>query len=680
MASMNALTNREYTVLLYMKQFPGTYLTSAQIGDALHLSDKTIRKYVNRLLDEVNQHGAEIEATPGYGYRFQVKNEKTFHQFWMKVEAEHKNPREVYQVEEARDRQFFVLHRLFFDQWRPHLSDIEEELYLSLTTVKHLLNDCRKLLKPYRLTLEAQTDRKLTILGSELDKRHFMMDYFFTPKYDNALNPYIDPSFLPKGVSFESLTIVVLDECREARLSVSDFVIQNLVLHLALTIKRIQLGYPLIAGTGLKKEGAGLERRVAEAILARLQKMVVIDFPEEEVQYITIHLSGKSRQIRQPKQENEDSHQELVQVLEKMSQASDQPFEVDQILVEGLLTHLETLKVRLLHGIPLSNPLIGQLRAEHQSVLEESRRYLSSLTALQAGEVTWDEWGYIALHILAARERYKSRRKCRVLVICATGYGSAQMLKSRLESTLGQALNIVDVMSYYQLNSEQLEQIDLIISAIDLSHIWLPVPVVWVNVFLTPKDIAAIQSKIAELRPSLWRGLTKKVEGSAGTVGKPLAEEVFRTHFSKERFLVMEGKQSRKEVLDRLLTSLSAGQSSAFRERMWAQLDLRESMGGVVFEEEVAVPHPPMAQSEEAEVAVAVLTEPLTWDKSHHRVRLVFLLSPSQYSNPHLIQVSQSIGEWIHQDEIRQAFLKAPTFDQLERLMLPILQEKLGKL
>lgn len=36
-------------------------------------------------------------------------------------------------------------------------------------------------------------------------------------------------------------------------------------------------------------------------------------------------------------------------------------------------------------------------------------------------------------HFMAAKERYKEQRKYNVLVICATGYGSAQMLKSRIK-------------------------------------------------------------------------------------------------------------------------------------------------------------------------------------------------------------------------------------------------------
>ena len=41
------------------------------------------------------------------------------------------------------------------------------------------------------------------------------------------------------------MTIIVLDKCREAKLRLSDFVIQNLVIHIALSIRRIAEGFKI---------------------------------------------------------------------------------------------------------------------------------------------------------------------------------------------------------------------------------------------------------------------------------------------------------------------------------------------------------------------------------------------------------------------------------------------------
>jgi lichenan operon transcriptional antiterminator len=103
---------------------------------------------------------------------------------------------------------------------------------------------------------------------------------------------------------------------------------------------------------------------------------------------------------------------------------------------------------------------------------------------------------YILLYILAAVERHKQEMKVNVIVICATGLGSAQMIKNRLENEFAQNFHIVDVISYYQLNDRKLENVDLIISTIDISTSFYHVPVVKVSVFLNKQDVDTLNAYI----------------------------------------------------------------------------------------------------------------------------------------------------------------------------------------
>ena len=60
------------------------------------------------------------------------------------------------------------------------------------------------------------------------------------------------------------------------------------------------------------------------------------------------------------------------------------------------------------------------------------------------GNLSDDEVAYVALHFMAALERLKEKQKFNILVICATGYGSALMLKNRIVNELGNLVHIVD--------------------------------------------------------------------------------------------------------------------------------------------------------------------------------------------------------------------------------------------
>lgn len=87
------------------------------------------------------------------------------------------------------------------------------------------------------------------------------------------------------------------------------------------------------------------------------------------------------------------------------------------------------------------------------------------------------------------------------MVVCATGIGSALMLKNRLEKEFSSSLEILDTVSYYEVTEERLKDVDLIISSISLSNLIFMTPVINVSVFLSEKDIEAIRSHLQQTTP-----------------------------------------------------------------------------------------------------------------------------------------------------------------------------------
>lgn len=70
----------------------------------------------------------------------------------------------------------------------------------------------------------------------------------------------------------------------------------------------------------------------------------------------------------------------------------------------------------------------------------------------------------------------QNSEKIRVLIICATGYGSAQLLKNRVLAEFGEMLLVTNVKGYYEINEMTLMGVDMIISSIDLSTMILRSP------------------------------------------------------------------------------------------------------------------------------------------------------------------------------------------------------------
>ena len=117
----------------------------------------------------------------------------------------------------------------------------------------------------------------------------------------------------------------------------------------------------------------------------------------------------------------------------------------DIIALEGLILHLKPTISRLKLGMDIRNPLLLQLKQDYKELMKVAGSSVGGLQKKYGLKVPESEVGYIAMHIGAALER-KDYKEVPVILACASGIGSAQMLASRLQKELPQ-LNIIDVIS-----------------------------------------------------------------------------------------------------------------------------------------------------------------------------------------------------------------------------------------
>ncbi|HEV0090545.1 TPA: transcription antiterminator, partial [Streptococcus pneumoniae] len=179
-------------------------------------------------------------------------------------------------------------------------------------------------------------------------------------------------------------------------------------------------------------------------------------------------------------------------------------FSSDFQLIEGLITHLMTLQVRLESRITLNNPLVDEIKQNYSDIFFMTREILANMDKFLEWTISDDEVAYVSLHFLAAMERSKESTKFNILAICATGFGAAQMLRNRLETEFGKRVEVVDVIGYYELNQEKLKGIDFIVSAVDLSNLYFQIPVFKVSVFLKSDEMEMIRKAMDQMQVSSY--------------------------------------------------------------------------------------------------------------------------------------------------------------------------------
>ncbi|MBP2622843.1 BglG family transcription antiterminator [Streptococcus oricebi] len=660
------LQQKEKRLLHQLLENKGRFVTSKHLAQELACSDRTVRTYLKSLKAlSPAQTGWELVSKQGYGYKLVIVNQKDCQNF---IKSENILEREPTAGANIEDRYSYLLNKLLFEQAELYFDDLAEELFVSRSTLSADFRKIRRDLAPYQLKIESKAKQGVYIQGKERDKRRFIMDYFFRDRFFQSLHHYINIQVEGREISLEELTIIVLDECREGQLRLSDFVIQNLVVHIALSFKRLAEGFQISQIEGWSQEDYELERRIARRILERVRLATGLDFPEEEVDYITLHLISKASCQLAPNQAGdleEELRRQLIQVLENSSKLKPYGFAKNFQLIEGLVTHLSTFFLRLKNQVVLDNPLLKEIKDQYLASFELTREVLEAMPLFAEESLSDDEVAYVALHFMAALEHLKEEQKFRVLVICATGYGSAQMLKNRIEHELGNLVEIVDLIGYYELNDQRLENIDFIISSIDLSNLVFTMPVFTVSIFLNSEEVKMIKQEIAQLQPLDAYEFKQQVAQAEEL------EELFQAYFSEDYFVISQAT-SKAELLEDLLIRMSAGEEPYFVSSMQDLIEQREKLSSVVFSPSLAVPHPIKPLAKEHKIGLAILPEGLYWNQDFPNIRLVFLLSPAIYDNQGLSSLTGKIVQLLERPDLEQGLLQCSDFSSFKQVFLSI--------
>ena len=661
------LHQKEKLILQSLLENKDHYITSKELASQLSCSDRTIRTYLKSLMDwKPDETGWKITAKQGYGYRLELQDKALYRNF---IETEFFTEQNSAKTENIEDRYNYILNKLLFEQEKLYCDDLAEELFVSRSTLSADFKKIRQDLAKYDLQIESKANRGVYVKGSERNKRRFIMDYFFRDNFFQSLHNYINIEVPGRQISLEELTIIVLDECREGHLKLSDFVIQNLVIHIALSFKRIAEGFQISKIEDWEQGNYLAERKIAEKILHRVYLATGLEFPKEEVDYITLHLISKDscQESQNTKIDtNQEIRKQLLEALEQVEHVKAYQFQHDFQLVEGVVTHLVTLLVRLQNHVVLENPLLKDIQQQYSSVLAMTRELLQAMPIFSKENLSDDEVAYVALHFMAALERLKEKQKFNILVICATGYGSAQMLKNRIDNELGNLVHIVDVIGYYELSDERLKNIDFIISSIDLSNLVFSVPVFTVSIFLNSEELKEIKHRMAQLKP-----VESSLIPERAIMVDQNEEKIFDDYFSSACFVLAQDA-TKEVILQELLSQMGQGEEQDFVSCMQDLMKQREKMSSVIFSEQIAVPHPIKPIAKHHKIGVAIVKNGLQWNEENPHIRLIFLPSPAIYGNEGMATLTSKIVDLLEQPGLQKQIFNCQSFAEFKQLFLKI--------
>ncbi|WP_209435693.1 BglG family transcription antiterminator [Gilliamella intestini] len=667
---MIVIKNKQRDLISLLVRSKDLFKSSALLATELALSDRTVRTYLNDLKSLIESHGGSIISKQGYGYKLQIKDRTAFNLFLIEHHLLDRNVEQA-NCREACQRKHHILNLLLLESQKIDIEALAEQLFISSSQLNKDILEIKHQLKPYGLTVK-KSQSLFYVEGEEKAKRHFILSYFFHDGSINLLQHITYLNNFSDVISFDSLTIIILDECREAKIKLSDVMIQNIVLHLSLSIKRLQSGLSIQNLDMSQSTKNTLEYQVAKKIINRIEKVTGFCFPKEEQMYLTLHLMSKSNFCQNDF--DAELYSSLTNLLIKIEQETGYLFLNDEQLKNGIIQHLKPMIVRLKQHIKLKNPLLNEIKANSPELFELVKNYLSQLPELKKFTIHDDEWGYLTLHFLASIQKLKNEQKAKVLIICATGLGSAQLLKNRVECEFNERIKIVATQGYYEIEPKILDKIDFIISSVDLSSKVFKVPVFHVSVFFTEDDVQKIRRHLSS--PNMLISTHKEPISKSRSLDHVIDALQIVDDLSAGYFYRCEQPQNKEQVLNCLLDLLALNETSDYKQLMIKQMENRMLLGDIFFSPTIVVPHPAMPVGKLPKIGIAIIPDGLFWDHNYPKIHFIFMISPSIYQNPTLAMMTKAIVNLIDDLEMQSKLLKSQNFDQFKRLFIQLIEKE----
>lgn len=395
-------------------------------------------------------------------------------------------------VMSQNERIIYIIYELLEKSNFTTINSLAENMFVSKGTINNDLREVKKWFEKNNIKLESIKGKGIKAIGEEVKLRKFASSLMFeNSDKTNILDINLIKMFKDMDIEFISNAIKIAEEQMENALS--DYSFNNLLIHIAIAIKRIELSKDIVMDEEeLKNLSKTPEFAIASGIAKMLEERYYIEIPKNEIGYITIHILGSNVLLKEEKNDNLVYIQLIVSTLiEEIHKKTKYNFNMDKQLFDGLIQHIRPMIYRLKHGINIKNPLIDEIIAKYNDVFTFVQEGLIFLKRDLNVEIDKEEIGYITLHFMASLERIKNYNKIkpRVLVVCATGVGTSKFVSIKLKSIFD--INIIDTISSHDIKKiMERETIDLIITTIPINI--KAVKCILVSPFLTEKNISEL--------------------------------------------------------------------------------------------------------------------------------------------------------------------------------------------
>ncbi len=617
------VAKKEFKILRKMLQ--KSCITSKELEDTLGVSNKTTRKLISQLNDEIKIYGAEIEAKPGKGYSLTIKDEKSFSFF---VSRYTKNV-----GTDLEGRTEFLVKLFIESSDYVKIENLAEMLFVSNKVISKSIKKAEEILNSFNLYLERRPHYGIRLVANEYDIRRCLLSFESENDFgeiNSRIAAIVDSVFIKNKIKMSETALSTFLSC------------------LQISVERIKKGRIIEPDKLLfnfLSDSIFQENLCAAEECAKLiEEEFNIRFTKGEIYYIALHISDKK--YYENKKDNividEEISKLVTDILKNIYDTYGLDFRGDLDIYMLLVNHLIPLRLRLQHGNMIKNPILQEVNEKYKFALSIASGLNPIIEQYFHKRISEDELSYIAIAIEFAIEKHKKNvnNKKNILLVCASGNVFARFFKYHFQELFKDCIEHAYSCDYADLFNYDFSNVDYVFSTVPID-IKLPVSIYQVEYFLDENVVDSIKTILTHPTGRLAQ------------------------YFSNQLFMTGIYAKSKQEVIKIMCDYIAKVENVP--PDFYNLVMKREHMLHTALGNQVAIPHPYRTITENSFVCVCILAESVHWNTE--KVRVVFLVSIARNSKDNLEKFYNDLFKLALTRKNIDDLIKEPTFDNFIRLI-----------
>ncbi|MEY8543022.1 BglG family transcription antiterminator [Dubosiella newyorkensis] len=612
------------------------FRSATYFSKQLNVSLKTVRNDIKKLDCALRKYGSKIESKPHYGYRLVIVDQEAFKNLLSEVNS--KNTLADY------DRNTYLLRLLLMRGDFIKIEDLCSQLYVSRTSITNSIRQIESILEQYSLSCIRKPSQGIRIEGEEFDIRRLLCYMLLKDNYLEGLIQQETEQYWLAHTIIELLNKYDLHLTEVALNSFINYVFVGINRMLSGKFVNLNLNVESFNAIGIK------ESSFSNELIETLENKYNITYTNDEKNYILLYLGGKQMAGGGYSIESDDNfifNREIDQLSFSMIELIKTEFQINFpnnfVLRMTLNRHLVPLDIRMRYGLPLTNPMIEEIKKNYSLAYDMAIRASSVLVNHYHRSLSEDEIGYLALIFALQLDKDSEEflKKSNVLIVSNVTTSAMNLFKLKYEKIFSNTINHLYVSDLMGLRNFDFSLVDYVFTTLPLT-VEVPKPIFEINSFMNDHDIQSIEE-------ALWRAESNEL----------------RNFYTPKRFLTNISGDDKQSVLRQICTIIEEQEDVS--DDFYDLVMQREEYPHMMYNNMIAMPHPNRICSAYTFAYIAILKEPIVWNDE--MVKVVLLSSPGSQDSRNRQRFYEITAKFALNKEAIQELIQNPTFSTFIELL-----------